>query len=87
VKWPLIVNDDRARARTLVPGGVASFARFSVMHGQVSGPLDEAGRAVLAGVHNSYDMNCHFTYGSPQSGALTDDIIDAFGIAGPPSYC
>ena len=84
---PLVVHDDRARARTLVSGGVASFARFSVMHGEVAGPLDEGGRRALAAVHDSYDMNRHFTHGSPQSVALTDDVIDAFGIAGPPSYC
>jgi 5,10-methylenetetrahydromethanopterin reductase len=84
---PLVVHADRARARTLVAGGVASFARFSVMHGEVAGPLDEAGRRTLVAVHDSYDMNRHFAHGSPQSGALTDDVIDAFGIAGPPSYC
>jgi 5,10-methylenetetrahydromethanopterin reductase len=84
---PVVVHDDRVRARTLVSGGVASFARFSVMHGEVAGPLDEAGRRTLVEVHDSYDMNQHFTHGSPQSGALTDDVIDAFGVAGPPSYC
>jgi 5,10-methylenetetrahydromethanopterin reductase len=87
VYLPLVVHDDRARARTLVSGGVASFARFSVMHGQVAGPLDDSSRRTLNAVHDSYDMNHHFTQGSPQSGALTDDVIDAFGVAGPPSYC
>jgi hypothetical protein len=57
------------------------------MHGEVAGPLDEAGRRALQAVHDSYDMSRHFTHGSPQSGALTDDVIDAFGIAGPPTYC
>jgi 5,10-methylenetetrahydromethanopterin reductase len=87
VYLPLVVHDDRARARILVSGGVASFARFSVMHGQVAGPLDDPSRRTLTDVHDSYDMNHHFRQGSPQSGALTDDVIDAFGIAGPPSYC
>jgi hypothetical protein len=32
-------------------------------------------------------MDSHFTHGSPQSGVLTADVIDAFGVAGPPSYC
>jgi hypothetical protein len=32
-------------------------------------------------------MERHFSRGSPQSAALTDDVIDAFGVAGPPSYC
>src|SRR5205814_1393571 len=83
--------DGRGRVATSeawgMAGGVASFARFSVMHGEVAGPLDEGGRRALAAVHDSYDMNRHFTHGSPQSVALTDDVIDAFGIAGPPSYC
>jgi len=38
-------------------------------------------------VHEAYDMNSHFTHGSPQSKALTDEVIDAFAIAGPPAYC
>jgi 5,10-methylenetetrahydromethanopterin reductase len=84
---PLIVHADRSTARRLIAGGVASYARFSVMHGQVVGPAAEADRRTLAAVHDAYDMDRHFTYGSPQSAALTDDVIDAFGVAGPPSYC
>lgn len=84
---PIFVDDDRDRAREKISGGVASFARFSVMHGQVQGPTDEATRAVLHEVHDRYDMDHHFMHGSPQSAPLTDDVIDAFGIAGPASYC
>jgi 5,10-methylenetetrahydromethanopterin reductase len=84
---PIVVHPDRSRARALVSGGVASFARFSVMHGRVVGPTDEARRETLENVHDAYDMDHHFTHGSPQSAVLTDDVIDAFGIAGPPSYC
>ena len=32
-------------------------------------------------------MTAHFTHGSPQSKELTDEVIDAFGIAGPAAYC
>jgi 5,10-methylenetetrahydromethanopterin reductase len=84
---PVLVHPDRATARTLIAGGVASFARFSVMHGKVVGPVDEAGRRTLTAVHDAYDMERHFTHGSPQSAPLTDEVIDAFGVAGPPSYC
>lgn len=84
---PVLVHPDRATARILISGGVASYARFSVMHGQVSGPADPAQRRTLKAVHDAYDMNSHFTHGSPQSAALSDEVIDAFGIAGPPSYC
>jgi 5,10-methylenetetrahydromethanopterin reductase len=78
---------DRTRARELISGGVASFARFSVMHGRVSGPADEGQRQALATVHDRYDMHAHFTHGSPQSRDLPAELVDAFGIAGPPTYC
>ena len=84
---PVVVHADRSKARELISGGVASFARFSVMHGTVVGPADEASRATLTAVHDRYDMGHHFTHGSPQSAALTDNVIDAFGVAGPPTYC
>ena len=84
---PVAVDEDRARARRLISGGVASFARFSVMHGQVNGPASDRQRDVLTAVHGAYDMNAHFSHGSPQAAVLTDDVIDAFGVAGPASYC
>ncbi len=57
------------------------------MHGRVAGPVDEARRHTLESVHAAYDMNRHFTHGSPQSLVLDDDTIDAFAVAGPSSYC
>ncbi|HLY82939.1 MAG TPA: LLM class flavin-dependent oxidoreductase, partial [Acidimicrobiales bacterium] len=84
---PVVVHPDRAKARALAAGGVASFARFSVMHGSVMGPVDDAQRPALEAIHAAYDMTNHFAHGSSQSAAVTDEIIDSFGIAGPPSYC
>jgi 5,10-methylenetetrahydromethanopterin reductase len=84
---PVVVNPDRDTARHLISGGIGSFARFSVMHGHVQGPVDRDGQAVLEAVHDSYDMNQHFSQGSPQSRTLTPEVIDTFGIAGPPDYC
>ena len=84
---PLFVHDDRGKARHLISGSVGSFARFSVMHGSVAGPVAESQRESLTAVHRAYDMNAHFTHGSRQSQALTDEVIDAFAIAGPVSYC
>jgi 5,10-methylenetetrahydromethanopterin reductase len=84
---PLLVHDDRSTARELISGSVGSFARFSVMHGTVAGPVAESQRSTLTAVHRAYDMNAHFTHGSPQAQALTDEVIDAFAIAGPASYC
>jgi 5,10-methylenetetrahydromethanopterin reductase len=84
---PVVVNPDRDTARLLISGGVGSFARFSVMHGRVQGPVDEDGQIILKALHDSYDMNQHFSHGSPQSRALTPEVIDTFGVAGPPDYC
>jgi 5,10-methylenetetrahydromethanopterin reductase len=84
---PVVVHPDRDTARILASGGVASFARFSVMHGTVSGPIDASGQAALESIHDRYDMHHHFTHGSPQSEGMPPELIDSFGIAGPPSYC
>jgi 5,10-methylenetetrahydromethanopterin reductase len=84
---PVVVHEDRTRARELISGGVASFARFSVMHGRVSGPVDVQQHDALEAVHERYDMHAHFTHGSPQSRDLPATLVDAFGIAGPPGYC
>jgi 5,10-methylenetetrahydromethanopterin reductase len=84
---PVLVHPDPATARQLVSGAVGSYARFSVMHGRVAGPVDDAQRERLESVHAAYDMRAHFTQGSPQSKELDDDVIDTFGIAGPAGYC
>ena len=83
---PVLVHPDPVAARQLVSGAVGSYARFSVMHGRVAGPVDDAQRARLGAVHDAYDMRSHFTQGSPQSKELDDSLIDTFGIAGPASY-
>lgn len=84
---PVVVHPDRDIARQHVSGGAASFARFSVMHGKVTGPTDERSRTALEAVHDTYDMNHHFARGSPQSQHLPPEVVDEFGIAGPPDYC
>ena len=84
---PVLAHPDRDTARRHISGGVASFARFSVMHGNVTGPTDERSRVALEAVHDAYDMNHHFSHGSPQSQGLPPEVVDEFGIAGPPDYC
>jgi 5,10-methylenetetrahydromethanopterin reductase len=87
VSLPLVVQPSLDRARELAAGGVASFARFSVMHGTVHGPVDEPQRQTLEAVRAAYDMSKHYSDGSKQSTVVTDELIEAFGIAGPPSLC
>jgi 5,10-methylenetetrahydromethanopterin reductase len=84
---PMFVHDDRETARASISGAVGSYARFSVMHGTVAGPVDDAQRERLEAVHGAYDMGSHFSHGSPQSQQLDASVIDTFGIAGPPGYC
>jgi 5,10-methylenetetrahydromethanopterin reductase len=84
---PLAVDEDRARARELLRGSVGSYARFSVMHGTVAGPVSETQRHTLTAVHRAYDMHAHFKQGSRQSQQLDEEALDAFAIAGPASYC
>lgn len=83
----LVCHPDRATARKLVRGGLTTFARFSVMHGQVSGPADAATRGVLDKLHDAYDMRAHTRADSVQATLLDDDFVDAFAIAGPPDHC
>lgn len=84
---PVLVHPDREEARRMIAGAVGSYARFSVMHGTVAGPVPESQRERLEAVHDAYDMGSHFSHGSPQSQQLDDAVIDAFGIAGPAGYC
>ncbi|MDA8043967.1 MAG: LLM class flavin-dependent oxidoreductase, partial [Actinomycetota bacterium] len=73
---PMYVDNDRSVARQMISGAVGSYARFSVMHGSVAAPIEEGKRRALEKVHSAYDMNAHFTQGSPQAQELTDDLID-----------
>ena len=84
---PVLVHPDRAKARTLIAGGVASVARFSVMHGTVTGPADDERRRQLEAIHSAYDMSRHYAHGSAQAAAVSDEVIDDFAVAGPTSYC
>jgi 5,10-methylenetetrahydromethanopterin reductase len=82
-----VVHDDPAVARKLGEGGLASFARFSVMDGTISGPVSGEERDVLSRVHAAYDMNVHTQAGTPQAAALTEHFADGFGVFGSADHC
>ena len=82
-----VTDPDPALARELGEGGLASFARFSVMHGTVAGPAGEAERQVFERLHSAYDMRVHTHARTPQAAALTPEFADRFGVFGPPDYC
>lgn len=83
----VVVHPDAAVARRLGGGGLATFARFNVMHGHVAGPASDEQRAALERVHGVYDMTVHTQSGSPQDRALDDDVAARFGILGPVDDC
>jgi 5,10-methylenetetrahydromethanopterin reductase len=74
-------------ARSLVRGGLTTFARFSVMHGKANGPVSSGDRAVLEALRSNYDMKAHTRGDSRQAGTLTDNFIDRFAIVGSPERC
>ena len=80
-------HTDIEAARSLVRGGLTTFARFSVMHGKANGPVSAVDRSVLEALHHNYDMKAHTRGDSRQAGTLTDDFIDRFAIVGPPDRC
>jgi 5,10-methylenetetrahydromethanopterin reductase len=80
-------HPDQEAARSVVRGGLTTFARFSVMHGKTSGPLGEGDRSVLDALHGNYDMRAHTRGDSRQAGTLTGDFVDRFAIVGPPRRC
>lgn len=83
----VVCHPDRALARKLVSGGLASFSRFSAMHGSPVGPVSQESGGVLQNIQASYDMTRHGRSDTSQTAVMTDDFIDQFSIAGSPEYC
>ena len=80
-------HEDVDVARRVVRGGLTTFARFSVMHGQTSGPLSDGDAQVLGRLHDYYDMTKHTRGDSRQAETLTEDFVDRFAIVGAPETC
>lgn len=84
----VVVHPDRDEARRLIAGSVASMGRWSVMQsrGTASVP-DERARAEFLAARAAYDMTHHMESGTSHAAAITPELIDRFGIAGPPDEC
>jgi 5,10-methylenetetrahydromethanopterin reductase len=83
----VVCHPDAAIARQLVRGGLTTFARFSVMHGETAGPVSDSERSVLESLHDGYNMRAHTRADSEQAELMSDAFIDRFAIAGPPEHC
>lgn len=74
-------------ARSLTRGGLTTFARFSVMHGPIAGPVQAADAKVLEQLHDTYNMKQHTRGDSPQAQVLTAEFIDRFAVVGDVAAC
>jgi 5,10-methylenetetrahydromethanopterin reductase len=83
----IVPHPDRATARRLAGGSMASSLRVSAQLGELHGPLDNRHREVVRQVLSRYDMNAHSTSGTPQQEVLPDDFIDSYYIVGPAEHC
>lgn len=83
----VVPHPDEAVAMELAATGVATFSRFSIMHGKTSGPMSEANRAVLQDVSNTYDLRQHAAGNASHRNAVNADFITSFGIVGTPTQC
>ena len=70
-------------ARELVGRGLATFARFSVMHGTISGPVSQSEQKVLTEIHQSFNMRDH----DRNTSVGPSEFVDRFAIVGPPDTC
>ena len=82
----VVAHPDVDVGRRLARGALTTVARFSVMHGQVQGPVRGDQGDVLRAVHDVYDMTRHTRSSSQQAAVLTDAFIDSYAIVGPPSH-
>ncbi len=83
----VVVHADPDVAAQLGEGGLATFARFSVMHGAPTGPVTDDQRDVLTRVHGAYDMTVHTQTGTPQAAQLTSEFAQRFAVFGPADQC
>jgi 5,10-methylenetetrahydromethanopterin reductase len=75
----VLVDEDTDRACRVSAGGIASFARFSGLHGRVGGPMPASHRAVMEAIPRHY--------AGAQTSLITPEFATDYAILGPPSYC
>jgi len=77
----VVTHPDVATARSMVRGGLGSFAHFSGMPGAptVEGP----DAAIYGALTDGYDMANHGAASAAHQAALPDEFVDRFGVVGP----
>jgi 5,10-methylenetetrahydromethanopterin reductase len=80
----MVVDDDTEKAWQSAAGAITSQSRFAAMHGKINGPVSDLAKETLPKIHAAYNMKQHGTH---DSGLITGEFAQEFGIYGPPSYC
>lgn len=78
----IAVDPDRSRARELVRGRVATFARFSA-EAPSAGGLSAAAKQVVARAESGYRRERHGEAAASFAQELDDEFIDQFAVAAP----
>ena len=78
-----VLNDDVAVARDALRGSVATFARFSSMHGSPLAKLPPRLKAAAEYLRANYDMREHTSSVAAHVAGIDDAFVDWFAIAGP----
>lgn len=81
---PTFPHPDVAVSRALGEGYIAAQARFAVMNKKPVGPMSDKQKASLERLASTYDMQNHGMTGSKQAQGMDTELVDNFGIVGPP---
>ena len=79
----LACHSDVEIARGLVGRSIATYARFSVMHGTTAAPFPKQQEQHLGNLNRSFDMRTH----THNTDLLPPEFVDRFGVVGPPEVC
>ena len=83
----VVAHPDHEVARDLAATGVATFSRFSIMHGRPTPGVDDRTSGVLEQLSKSYDLRQHGASDASHRMAVTGEFIDQFGVVGHPETC
>jgi 5,10-methylenetetrahydromethanopterin reductase len=82
----VVVDENIERGIALSAGGITSFARFSVLHGSVNGPVEDRVHTALEALPGEYQMSQHFHSGN-RAADIAPSLASTFAIVGGPQYC
>ncbi|GAA4474958.1 TIGR03842 family LLM class F420-dependent oxidoreductase [Rhodococcus olei] len=83
----IAVHDDMETAARITSGKLASFSRFSVMHGKVTGEATGADEAELERLHGKYDMTSHGRADAEHTTLLSAEFAERNAIIGSAKQC